>query len=379
MKRLLFFISFLFFITSSFAQVTRGITSVDDSMFIHTATPSNIDGAISYLDHPDLNGNSDAKIAVSHRVTEGYNQHVTGVYYNISNQRWGVFNEDYSAMQVNSSYNVYIKGSVANVITHIVTVANQGTSPRYSVLDEPSINGNPNAFLVLTPYYNPHNVLTDHNYGFWYNTTTNRWEIFCEDVSDIPINAAFNVLIQPYETGHTIVFRHEATPASNAYYSNGTLIDHPLLNNKPNASFVLTHYWGAPGYPNSFVVVDHTLNTWYSSSYNKWVIGNEDGSAMEDNAVFNIVVPTATATADISENNLASVSLYPNPVKDILFVKGQDKITLISLHNQLGQLFIESKPGKKEFNIDLSEYATGFYIIKIQTNNKERTYKIYKK
>ena len=263
----------------------------DDTMFIHVATAANISNAASYIDHPDLNANPNAMLVVSHRLGI-YNDKITGLWYNSGNQRWAVFNEDASPMLVDSQYNVYIKGNIANVIVHIASATNQGSSPSYTVIDEPSINGNPNPFLVLTSYWSPNSVYNNYNYGFWYNSSANRWIIYTEDGTAIPNNAAFMVLIQPYEQGTSIMFRHEATPTSNGFYSNSTLIDHPLLNNKPNASFVFTHYWGAPGYPSSNVVVDKTMGTWYSSGYNKWVIYTEDQTSMVDNAVFNIVVPT---------------------------------------------------------------------------------------
>jgi len=373
MKRFLFFLGFLLIVSTGFSQaVTRMVRSVDDAMFIHKALASNTVGHVSYIDHPDLNGNPDAILVVSHRLISGYNNHVTGVWYSSENQRWSVFNEDSSPIQVDTPFNIYIKGTVSSAITHVATSANQGSIPSYTVLDESSINGNPNAFLILTPYFNPHNIFTDHNYGFWYDSSINRWIIFSEDGLDIPTNAAFNVLIQPFETGHTIVFRHEATPASNAVFSNGTVIDHPLLNGKPNASFVFTHYWGAPDYPSSEVIVNHTLHAWYSNYYHKWVIANEASVPMTDNAVFNIVVPSSTTAASVIENKLTNIHVFPNPVKDILTIQAQERITQLNVYNQLGQEIINLRPNKEVLKINFEKFNSGIYTIRILTKNKNK-------
>ena len=186
------------------------------------------------------------------------------------------------------------------------------------------------------------------------------------------------VLIQPYEQGTTIVFRHEATPASNGYVSNGTLIDHPLLNNKPNASFVFTHYWDAPGYPNSAVIIDKTMGTWYSPSQNKWVIYTEDATPMVDYAVFNIVAPTTTTGISVEENTLADVSLYPNPVEDVLRITSQEKIIKLSVFNLLGQEVKTIEPLQSSFEIDLSSLEMGVYLVNMQAAEHSGTYKIMK-
>ncbi len=378
MKKILFFMSFLLITTISFSQTTTPKEKgVNDVMFVHKATAGNISAAATYIDHSDLNGNPNAIVAVSHYLGI-YNNKVTGVWYNTGNQRWAVFNEDSTPMLVNSMYNIYIKGSVANAIVHIASVANQGESPSYTVLDEASINGNPNPFLVLSSYWNPSGVYNNSNYGFWYDSSANRWNIYTEDGSNIPTDAAFMVLIQPYEQGTTIVFRHEATPASNGYVSNGTLIDHPLLNNNPNASFVFTHYWDAPGYPNSAVTIEKTLGTWYSPSQNKWVIYTEDASPMVDYAVFNIVAPTTTTGISVEENTLADVSLYPNPVEDVLKITSQEKIIKLSVFNLLGQEVKILEPLQSSFEIDLSSLEMGVYLVNMQAAEHRGTYKIIK-
>ena len=141
---------------------------------------------------------------------------------------------------------------------------------------------------------------------------------------------------------------------------------------------MFTHYWNAPGYPSSGVIVDHTIHTWYSTTLNKWVLCNEDAAPIVDHAVFNIVAPTFSSSISVMENTLTDVSLYPNPVKDILMITSQEEITELSIFNQLGQEIKLIEPLQSSFEIDLSDLTTGIYIVKMKTIDHRGTYKVMK-
>ncbi|WP_298550293.1 cadherin repeat domain-containing protein [uncultured Algibacter sp.] len=262
------------------ATATVNLTNIKDLIYIHTATAENSSGNITYLDHPDLNGNPDAKIVFCHNWNGGtYNDKVTGLWYNGAN--WSVFNEDTTSIVEGSTYNIYIAKD-GELITHIATAANQGSSNSYTVLDHPLLNDNPNANVILSTYYNPNSVYNIHNYSIWYDDSTQRWIIFTENLGELPLNSAFNVLIQ----GDTVeTFKHQATAANIS--GNYTIIDHPSLNNNADATFVFTHNWGSPG-DAANVVLDKTLSIWYTGV--NWAIYTEDQSAMPLNITFDIVV-----------------------------------------------------------------------------------------
>ena len=80
-------------------------------------------------------------------------------------------------------------------------------------------------------------------------------------------------------------FKHQANTAN--ITSNYTVIEHPSLDNNPNAKFVFTHNWGQTG-DSSNVVLDKTLSLWYTGSH--WSIYTEDLSAMPENISFDIVI-----------------------------------------------------------------------------------------
>jgi len=263
------------------ALATINLTNIKDLIYVHTATAANTIAQVTTIDHPDLNGNPDAKIVFSHNWNDGtYNDNVTGIYYDGAN--WAIFNEDISNIVEGSTYNVYIAKDDAELITHVATAANQGSLASYTVLDHPLLNGNPNANIVLSNNWSPNQVYNTKNYGVWYDESPQRWIIFDEAIGTIPTNAAFNVLIQ----GDTVTsFKHQATAAN--IDLNYTIIDHPSLNNNPNATFVFSHNWGLQGDITN-VVLDKKLSLWYTGT--NWSIYTEDQTNLPENISFDIVV-----------------------------------------------------------------------------------------
>lgn len=67
----------------------------------------------------------------------------------------------------------------------------------YTVINNPLCNGDPNALLFVTHNWNPPNGTTttyfNKNFGVFYTGT--QWAIFTEDLSAMPTNIAFNVLV----------------------------------------------------------------------------------------------------------------------------------------------------------------------------------------
>jgi hypothetical protein len=74
----------------------------------------------------------------------------------------------------------------------------------------------------------------------------------------------------------------------------------------------------------------------------------------------------------IIENQLSSIQIYPNPVKDVLTINADGKAD-VRLLNAAGQVvLVKSINGKT--NIDMSELPSGIYIVEIeQTGNVQRT------
>ena len=78
------------------------------------------------------------------------------------------------------------------------------------------------------------------------------------------------------------------------------------------------------------------------------------------------------AVADFNQSNL-EVSLYPNPVRDILNIEIENDIQSIEIYNIQGQKVISSN--QKQINV--SDLAAGMYMVRIQdVDNNIATEKI---
>ena len=62
------------------------------------------------------------------------------------------------------------------------------------------------------------------------------------------------------------------------------------------------------------------------------------------------------------ENQIA-VTIYPNPVSDVLNIEGTDDGETICIYNTFGAKVIETW----NRTIDMSSFSTGIYFVKVQT------------
>lgn len=176
------------------------IPTAGTAVFVHTATLANKDGDSTYIDNPLTNNNPNAIVIVTPNWNPGnvggtYNNHPIGVWYNGS--RWAIFNQDESVMPVDAAFNVLILTSSTTAFVHTATVANTFSSD-YTDIDNSLTNNNPNAIVLVTLNWNPGGVggtRDNHPIGVWYSSLHHKWSIFNEDVVNMPVGAAFNVLI----------------------------------------------------------------------------------------------------------------------------------------------------------------------------------------
>src|SRR5581483_4118306 len=90
---------------------------------------------------------------------------------------------------------------------------------------------------------------------------------------------------------NTLAFIHQATAANIAAAPCGssqcTLIDHPLINDDPNAILIVTPNYTPPGVA-GYVYNNHPIGVCFCGTH--WVIFNQDTAAMPVNAAFNVLV-----------------------------------------------------------------------------------------
>jgi hypothetical protein len=103
----------------------------------------------------------------------------------------------------------------------------------------------------------------------------------------------------------------------------------------------------------------------YSATKDMWFVGIDDFQVSGNNSkVFN---PNST-----------SVSIYPNPVKDVLNIENKTKMTEISIYDLSGRLHQQEKVNTENVNISVRNLPPGNYILRIKERTVEKTYKIIK-
>lgn len=72
------------------------------------------------------------------------------------------------------------------------------------------------------------------------------------------------------------------------------------------------------------------------------------------------------------------VAVYPNPVKDVLNISATENIDSVSVFNLFGQNLLNKNINNTDGTIDMSGFATGTYIVNVQSGNNVKTIKVVK-
>lgn len=138
----------------------------------------------------------------------------------------------------------------------------------------------------------------------------------CKKIMLAAFLALFGLLAVVAQRPAPSTFKHVAT-ASNST-NNYTVIDNPATNNHPGSILFISHDYGDRG-----LYITSPIGVWYSN--NKWIIFNQDRSAMRTGAKFNVLTQTAadarvfihtaasgTITRHITVVNNAATNNRPN-------------------------------------------------------------------
>ncbi len=151
----------------------------------------------------------------------------------------------------------------------------------YTYLDDPDLNGDPNAVVLAAPT-DARGGEYEHNVGVWFEPEARKWAIFNQDLAPVPEGATFQVVIPAESDG----FVHRTT-AENAS-EDGTYLDNPLVNGKPDAALSVTQNWN-PGGGNG-VYNDHAVGARYDEDVEQWFVYTTDGARIPEGAAFNVAV-----------------------------------------------------------------------------------------
>jgi sortase A len=178
----------------------QGSEQAMDTAFVHRSDEENSRGDYTYLSDPSIDGDPDAVVLVSSlpeqgNDTEGTYDHNVGVWYEPRAQRWAVFNQDRAAVPDGTTFQVVIPGGPEKLVHR---AGPDNTEDNSTSLDDPLVNGKPEAILSVTQNWNPgggSGTYNDHPVGVRYDSGSQRWEIYNTDGSAMPKGAAFNVAV----------------------------------------------------------------------------------------------------------------------------------------------------------------------------------------
>lgn len=356
--------------------LTCMVGTSQDKIYLHTATVANSWDYVTYLDHPDLNGNPDAVFMFNHcwGPSGFYNNKAQGIFY--TGAEWAIFNEDLTNMQEGASFNIYIPNNPDAIFNHYAFPGNQGSFSNTTVIDHPDFNGeNPGPFAVANSIINIGGTYSDKPFSFYYDNALDKRGIYINDMS--AMQEGFQYRIMNFnDTEGAAAYRHEVITGVNVS-ENYTYLDNPNLNGKPDARFVFSQYWGVNG-PSSQVEINSQLGAWYSSGEGVWTIYLEDDTLdMPEGAVFDIII-IPDGPLNITDSQAATVTLYPNPAKEAINISANSSIEKVTIFNMLGQEIGKLEGGENSIQMDISHLKPGIYFAKVNSDGSMQTLRFVK-
>ena len=96
------------------------------------------------------------------------------------------------------------------------------------------------------------------------------------------------------------------------------------------------------------------------------IAGN--GFCPSDTATMNVVVLNPTS---ITEENIAAISIYPNPVTNVLTVSSNNIIRWVKLFNAEGKMVMHQNINLNKLNLDVHAFSEGAYEILMSVNGNQ--------
>ncbi|MCX6283929.1 MAG: hypothetical protein NTW31_06830, partial [Bacteroidetes bacterium] len=248
--------------------------------YVHANSRTNCFGDYTILNTSILGNTATDKIIFTHiwglpdNTHEKYMLHSNGLWFTGSD--WSIFDENRVSMDTNFAYNVLNCKQHGTAFIHTVTAGNSLLN--WSIIDNPSLNGKPNAvFFITKTWYN--GIYDTAHVGIWYDPSVSKWTVYNENnAMTLALNSTYNIFVPDAGTSF---FKQVAT---DSYYI--TYIDNPLTNLNPNAKIFVVHDYtnnaGSQGY------VNDEIGVWYDGS--QWTIYNENPlDSLFTGATFNVL------------------------------------------------------------------------------------------
>jgi hypothetical protein len=252
-----------------------------------TATASNTYGDYVLLDLVDFNNDPTLLIQATQVTSSAYDAHPIGLWYDTYLQKWAIVNEDLANIPLGATF--YLTGTFGpdgpyQVGDGSVWADTQVTSTTANVdgdgvaIDSSVTNGNPNAQVYVTQVSASVFDLNPHEVGVYYNTWLQKWLIFNEDMSAMPVGMQFNVTLTNEQNTSSQLVTATASSISGTF----TFISVPFTPGKFTQVYDANGACGCVLNPHPVALESYT--TWWGGTYK--VIANVDAANMPTNAEF---------------------------------------------------------------------------------------------
>ena len=147
----------------------------------------------------------------------------------------------------------------------------------------------------------------------------------------------------------------------------------PLDGSNPEESFSLTLSAGW----NQFDLDLTTLANW-DGGLNQMKYDNDgNGGNLPLIYVSNLYFYNS-ATASVGKIQDFELSLYPNPVKNIVNITTGESIDMVRIYDITGRMVKKANPNSNDFIIDITTLDKGLYLVKLDSRDKTSSAKIIK-
>ncbi|HLF83840.1 MAG TPA: hypothetical protein VI837_06680, partial [Blastocatellia bacterium] len=216
--------------------------------------------------------------------------------------------------------------SYAQEFTLTTTPANTVSSK--ASIDMPGLTGNPMAIIVATP---AGGTLNPHPIGAWYYS--GKWNIFNTDHAVMPLGAKYRV--QFFTQPGPNQFVHLISQQNLG--SEGSYIDHPALNNNPNAQVQIFQNHSPDVRPGS-ALNSFEVRAAYGTAAGRWYITNVNNELLRRGGAYNVVISSGSsanvgAPSETSPTNqpVQSVPKVTTPSKPSPVIQPLQPVTNVNL------------------------------------------------
>lgn len=225
-----------------------------------------------------------------------------------------------------------------------------------------SISEDGNVVAISTPNVNSSENLTDkgHVYTYKYNEAENIWEQFGQTFEGSTVGEYY---------GYSISLTPDAKYLAIGAYGDNDWQGISKVYEYNSSQNIWNQVGGdISGFQSSYVFFGISV----SISADGKILAT---SAIPDGNTGNVYIFENAALLATDNVKSGNTVVYPNPTKDILYIKNSKNIQSLQIYNVEGRLLIESE----KQSLDLSQLSPGNYLLKIIYDNKQaETKKIIK-